>query len=810
MKGKSMGRQLILSVILLTLLALSFNNVPVSLSKTDNDEAVEADVYISVPFYYQSNNYYCGPAVLKMVFDYYGEDIPQLEIADVARTYPFVTYTDEMVRAVHFSDFSTSLGDEMSGNITGYSTRKIGYAAFERGGLTIDDLKFILDEEDPLIVLMWWTPAKNYGHYRVVVGYNDTHMITHDPWNKDGWGGIYGGANTSITYSTFLDLWEYSGYWGLWVHPWEIKLEVPSAVQEGDDFEVTANITYTCSTPFNTGLYAASSCNATLELQEGIELVLGETAQHSLGSIDVGTSVLTSWQLHANRTGSCNVSVTAKGIVEGSVWEHGSYRSYNYEDAIGGLASDSLSVVNQISKVHNLDNGLNYTSIQGAINANATLHGHTIFVEEGIYYEHVVVNKSLLLIGEKKSTTVIDGQGHGILIDIFNVSSVAVNGFTLRNCLWGIRLTLSNETTISNNIMKNCSDGGIRSVASGKSSIKFNTIINNFFGIVLTEASGTSLSLGNRVEHNNFINNSIALDMPGADNSTILCNNIMNFYDGIFLGGKNNLVVSNDVTNGENGINLYSASGNTIIGNTIRNGIFSGFYIRQSVNNTFINNNITNNIRGVFLYESYENLIIHNNFINNTFQTVHIYWPPETLRSINTWDNGYPSGGNYWYNHNGTDSNHDGIGDSWYEIDENNTDHYPLMGMFSNFNATSEYHVQTICNSSISEFQYNGTSISFNVSGKNSTAGFCRICIPTALMNDTLRVFVNSTEILPSPEPLPCSNSTHNYLYFNYSQSTQEVVIVPEFPSLIILSLFMTATLLATVVYRKRKLKIKT
>jgi nitrous oxidase accessory protein NosD len=45
----------------------------------------------------------------------------------------------------------------------------------------------------------------------------------------------------------------------------------------------------------------------------------------------------------------------------------------------------------------------------------------------------------------------------------------------------------------------------------------------------------------------------------------------------------------------------------------------------------------------------------------------------------NSWDDGYPSGGNYWSDYNGTDANHDGIGDTSHVLDANNTDHYPLM-----------------------------------------------------------------------------------------------------------------------------------
>jgi len=133
-----------------------------------------------------------------------------------------------------------------------------------------------------------------------------------------------------------------------------------------------------------------------------------------------------------------------------------------------------------------------------------------------------------------------------------------------------------------------------------------------------------------------------------------------------------------------------------------------------------------------------------------------------------------------------------------------------LMGMFSEFDwvslAAPEQRIQTICNSTISDLVYNGTAISFNVTGEDGIAGFCRISIPTILLNVTYKVFVNGTEV--TYRLLPFSNETYTYLYFNYTHSTQEVIITPEFPSFLILPLFMMAVSLAVVVYRKKHARI--
>jgi len=82
---------------------------------------------------------------------------------------------------------------------------------------------------------------------------------------------------------------------------------------------------------------------------------------------------------------------------------------------------------------------------------------------------------------------------------------------------------------------------------------------------------------------------------------------------------------------------------------------------------------------------------------------------------------------------------------------------------------------QIISNSTVSDFQLNSTALLFNLTGENGTAGFCRANIPTAIINGTLTVFVDGTEVPYSF--LSAANSTETYLYFTYSHSTEQVVV---------------------------------
>jgi len=134
------------------------------------------------------------------------------------------------------------------------------------------------------------------------------------------------------------------------------------------------------------------------------------------------------------------------------------------------------------------------------------------------------------------------------------------------------------------------------------------------------------------------------------------------------------------------GISLHGGSNVTIKNMEIRAFEFGVFLNSRSSNNTINGNNITNNGVGILVYvSSFDNAIYHNNFIGNTQQVL-----IATSGQANFWDDGYPSGGNYWSDcedryPNAEEIDDSGIWDTPYVIDENNQDNYPLVPEFPSF-----------------------------------------------------------------------------------------------------------------------------
>jgi len=355
-----------------------------------------------------------------------------------------------------------------------------------------------------------------------------------------------------------------------------------------------------------------------------------------------------------------------------------------------------------------------FSTIQEAV--NAANPGDTVYVRAGTYQEIVMINKNnLVLTGESKHTTIIDGGGgtdRTVLVD--NADNVEISGFTIQNSYDDIYIYDSSFGTVSGNIITTCSFRGIILSGSSFITISGNMLTSNHDGIELYRSSfvtvsgntitnsrlsiGTSQSFNNTFSENTITKSQIGIYIWNCSYTTASGNTITNNTEygiglvfssycrfsgntitnsalrGISLGNSSNCFVSENTVkfSATQGIHMYYSSSNTISENTLTSN-FVGLGLYMSSYATVFGNTMANGRFGLTIVQSSNNIFYHNDIIDNSFQA-------RAENSINVWDDGYPSGGNYWSDYAGTDSDGDGIGDIPYVIGENNQDNYPLMG----------------------------------------------------------------------------------------------------------------------------------
>jgi parallel beta-helix repeat protein len=309
----------------------------------------------------------------------------------------------------------------------------------------------------------------------------------------------------------------------------------------------------------------------------------------------------------------------------------------------------------------------------------------TIYVCNGTYYENIVVNKTVSLVGENKKTTIIDGCYMGSVVEV-TAGSVIITGFSIRNSRreWpnsGLTFIKVENCSVFGNDITNNYDGIRFSDFSNNNSISANAITNNLSGVALSYSSNNSIH-GNNVT----ANNGFGIFLHHSSNNSMYENNIINNRWGIeldFSSDYNRIFGNSIAANNIDGIGLDHCFNNILFRNSIAANGECGVRISgTSTYNCISGNDVTDNFDGIRLSgSSSNNTIFHNNFVGNQQHA-------STFNSdSNHWDTGYPLGGNYWSDYqekysNASEIDNSGIWNTPYIIDSGNRDRYPLMNKY--------------------------------------------------------------------------------------------------------------------------------
>ena len=516
--------------------------------------------------------------------------------------------------------------------------------------------------------------------------------------------------------------------------------------------------------------------------------------------------------------------------------------------AVNSYDTDRYPLMHPYGSVRNLDTNLTYLTIQGAVDASETMDGHVIFVKNGVYNEHVVISKALTLVGEEENMTIIDGGDTGTVVTI-GADNVGISKFTIRNSgsnfppygndygllldhrtgcnlsqiqttdnRIGIYLFFSTNNSIDHCLAYRNRENGIWLWYSGRNTLKENRMLENAYNFGVF--GGNFSDFNNSIDAGNLVEGKPIKYVVGAENVrfdnltgagviylincfnvTVRDLNLTKNGHGVFCYNVTHSEIQNITTMANNyGIYLQESSNDTVEDNVdvgdwvgiglqdssdieVKSNVLAdsekGLSLYQTHNCRVEENMLHNSLFGIRLFNSNLNTFFHNNIIDNDLQV-------DLINSIgNVWDNSLE--GNFWSDHQSSDSDRNGIADDEYLIDAQNRDQRPLLGFYNSYKINVEAgpnEVTVVSNSTIHDLAYESSNhaLILTVEGSNDTIGFCRVCVPHTLIEPELRVIIdNGLAKVTYANYSLLDNGVHRWVYFEYEHSLHEIVILYEF-----------------------------
>jgi len=320
----------------------------------------------------------------------------------------------------------------------------------------------------------------------------------------------------------------------------------------------------------------------------------------------------------------------------------------------------------------------------------------TLKLPSGIYEGRVVIDKPLSIVGMGESV-VIRGDGTGSVVSIQSsdvtlqnltitnsgdrmdnldsgiaidrANRVEINSCTILNTLYGIDMSIVNDSKILNNyITSKPNEIGLRGDAlkvwySSNNIIKGNTI-DSSRDVTLTYAHNNHI-VSNRFSHSRF-----GLHISSSKHNTIQSNTYEYNSVGIMvMGAEDTNIIDNQIKSSTGaagiGVMISGVHGLRLEGNRISYNA-KGIYIdskpkEHGMQRYIIDNEISYNGEAMHFHNAIKNNTITNNRIFGNIDDI-----VKDVRGVLTIANSIQS--NYWDRYEGFDRDRDGIGDGSHQI----------------------------------------------------------------------------------------------------------------------------------------------
>ncbi len=388
-----------------------------------------------------------------------------------------------------------------------------------------------------------------------------------------------------------------------------------------------------------------------------IELLYKKTANNQILNNDIET--VREQTLYMEECGGIFIEFSENMVISGNTVKAAEPRRGLY---VGATCNQTTITNNKF-----IECGLDMYTLKEKTMSGNTIDGDPVVFVSG-KTNQVIETGEQVFIYNSKNITVRNIEPHNDYRRTIQVEKTAESSVT--GCKGIIALTGSSNNSIYGNPAKDIS-------------IFQNSNYNKIFGNNLT---GGYIIYDRATSEFDYARRCI--DLYGSYCNEIYGNTITGTHQAIHLGepeiaSQYNRIYQNSIYNVSTAVMISYSPENYVYSNRIWN-CSVGIDLSVTGSTVAAQNNISDCKLALEVMGS-NNQFYHNNLINNTKQATvnhQMLFSSDIIYAYsinNTFDAGSIIGGNYWSDLQGVDSNSDGISETPYIIDANNTDHYPLM-----------------------------------------------------------------------------------------------------------------------------------